>query len=53
MAGRGTATPGGTHTFSVTSVTVANGKFTGTPAKLGNLTTSNYEVKGIDATLEA
>ena len=44
MAGSGTAQPGGTHDFSVTAVTVANGTFDGTPVKLGSLTTTNYLV---------
>jgi hypothetical protein len=44
MAGSGTAQAGGQHEFSVTSVTVANGTFDGTPVKLGSLTTTNYEV---------
>ena len=37
----------GQHEFSVTAVTVANGTFSGTPAKLWSLTTTNYRVSPI------
>ena len=44
MAWSGTAVAWGTHEFSITAVTVANGTFDGTPVKLGSLTTTNYVV---------
>ena len=44
MAWSGVAVAWGTHDFSVTAVTVANGTFDGTPVKLGSLTTTNYLV---------
>ena len=42
------AIPGGTHDFSVTSVTVSNGTFGWTPATLWSLTTTNYSIPEID-----
>jgi hypothetical protein len=53
MAGSWKAQPNGTHTFSVTSITVANGKFSWTPAKLGSLTTTNYVVSALEADLNS
>ena len=53
MAGSWNAQPNGTHTFSVTSITVANGKFSWTPAKLGSLTTTNYLVSALEADLNS
>ena len=49
MAWSGRAQPNGSHSFSVTSITVANGKFSWTPAKLGGLTTTNYLVSELEA----
>jgi len=43
----GWAQPGGQHEFSVTAVTVSNGTFGWTPAKLGSLTTTNYDVESL------
>ena len=51
MAWSGVAQPGGTHDFSVTAVTVANGTFDGTPVRLGSLTTTNYLVPEVVATI--
>ena len=41
----------GQHDFSVTAVTVANGTFGGTPAKLGSLVTTNYTVWDVEVEL--
>lgn len=38
--------------FSVTDVVVANWKSTGTPVKLGNITTANYSVKSITTDMD-
>lgn len=51
MAWSWAATPNGQHEFSVTAVTVVNGTFWGTPAKLGSLTTTNYTVWTVTAKL--
>ena len=52
MAGKWTATAWGQHEFSVTAVTVSNGTFGGTPAKLGSLTTSNYEISTVTVAMD-